>query len=52
MAVEPKTFNIPEKQVPADFWEDEGQLYWHHRTLLVATSNPGNGICVTPDYEI
>ena len=52
MAEEPKSFNIPEKQVLVYFWEDEGQFYWHHRILLVATGNPGKWICATPDYEI
>ena len=52
MAAEPKTLNIPEKQVLIDFWEDGGDFYWHHRILLVATNCPVKLICATPDYKV
>ena len=52
MAVEPKTLNIPEKQVLVDFRKDEGDLFFHRRILLVATNATGKWICATPDYEV
>ena len=52
MAAEPRTLDIAEKQVLVDFWEDEGQFYWHHRILLLATDTPGRWIWATPDYEV
>ena len=52
MAVEPKTLNIPEKQVLVDFWEDKGDFFWHHRILLVATNAPGTWMRASPVYEV
>ena len=52
MAIEPKTLNIPEKQVLVDLWEDECDFFWHHRNLLVPTIASGKWICATPDYEV
>ena len=52
MAVEPRTLDVPERQVLVDFWDDEAEYYWHHRLLLLSTNTPGRGIWATPDFEV
>ena len=44
--------DVPERVVAADFFEDEGGLFWHARILLAATPAAGVWIAGTPDNDI
>ena len=52
MADVPRTLDVPEKQVLIVFLEDEGQYFWHHRLLLIPTTESVKWVLATPDYEV
>ncbi len=47
-----RTPNIEERQILIVFWDDADGFYWHHRVLLLLTSQPGVWLGSTPYWEV
>ncbi|CAK0861936.1 unnamed protein product [Prorocentrum cordatum] len=47
-----RTLDVPERQILVDFFDDPNGFRWHMRLLVLATPNPGQWICSTPDLSI
>ncbi|CAK0888003.1 unnamed protein product, partial [Prorocentrum cordatum] len=47
-----RTHDVPERQILVDFFDDPNGFRWHMRLLVLATPNPGQWICSTPDLSI
>jgi hypothetical protein len=46
------TLDVVERQCLIDYFEDEDDLYWHHRLLLEPTPVPGVWVVATPDFDV
>jgi hypothetical protein len=46
------TLDVPERQVLIDYFDGPYGLVWHHRLLLLATSEAGVWVCATPDHDV
>jgi hypothetical protein len=48
-----RSLDVPCRQVLIDFFDDEDEMFWHQRLLLVGSgSNDGRFVACTPDLEL